>query len=189
VAPKDLGPDQAESFAEVTASLLRTAPRTPAGGRAAGKVARRYYDALARTDGALREDLWRDFIVELNTFLRVHGIGSQLDVNFLRSIVAENADLADGSAQIRLGCRRGWDVGRRGAARGRRSTRGRGADRLTDAHQASLFGHAVEAPEVVAGLNVVEAEEELKNDYDQRYCSEDVPSPPKRHSSAPLIAR
>jgi hypothetical protein len=62
----NLGPDEAESFAQVTALLRRVAPRTPFGGFIARMIARHYYDALANhADEGLREQLWRQFFVAL----------------------------------------------------------------------------------------------------------------------------
>jgi hypothetical protein len=45
----NLGPDEAESFAQVTALLRRVTSRTPCGGFIAQMIGQRYYDALAIT--------------------------------------------------------------------------------------------------------------------------------------------
>lgn len=90
----NLGPDEAESLAQVTALLRRVASRTPFGDFIAQMIARRYYDALANhTDESLREQLWRHFFVALNAFIVLRVTDSQAELDVLRSIVAENADL------------------------------------------------------------------------------------------------
>jgi hypothetical protein len=90
----DLGFDEAESLAEVTSLLERAASNGRFGGLIARMVSRRYYDALTNhTDENLREQLWRDFFVALNAFLALNATGSQTELDVLRSIVAENADL------------------------------------------------------------------------------------------------
>jgi hypothetical protein len=66
----DLGSDEAESLAQVTALLQRVAPRTPFSGFIAQVIAQRYRDALANhADESLRRQLWRNFFVALNLFL------------------------------------------------------------------------------------------------------------------------
>jgi hypothetical protein len=90
----NLGPDEAESFAQVTAFLRRVASRTPFGDFIAQMIARRYYDALANhADESSRERLWRHFFVALNAFISLRVADSQAELDVLRSIVAENADL------------------------------------------------------------------------------------------------
>jgi hypothetical protein len=90
----DLGPDQAESIAQVTALLRRVASRTPLGGFIAQTIERRYYDALANhADESLRELLWRRFFIALNAFVVLHVAESKPELDVLRSIVVENADL------------------------------------------------------------------------------------------------
>ena len=90
----DLGSNEAESLAQVTALLQRVASCTPFGGLSARMIARRYYDALANhADESLREQLWRNFVVALNVFLVLRATGSQAELDVLRSIVAENEDL------------------------------------------------------------------------------------------------
>jgi hypothetical protein len=90
----NLGPDEAGSFAQMTALLRRVASRTPFGDFIAQMIARRYYDALAsHADDSLREQLWRDFFVALNAFIVLRVTDGRAELDVLRSIVAENADL------------------------------------------------------------------------------------------------
>ncbi len=90
----NLGSDEAESLAQVTALLRCVAYRTPFGSFVAQMIARRYYDALANhADESLRDQLWRHFFVALNAFIVLHVTDSQAELDILRSIVAENADL------------------------------------------------------------------------------------------------
>jgi hypothetical protein len=91
---RNLGTDEAQSFTQLAMLLQRVAPHTPFGGFIARTIARRYYCALAnRTEETLREQLWREFLVALNAFLGLPVRGSQAELDILRSIVAENADL------------------------------------------------------------------------------------------------
>lgn len=50
--------------------------------------------ALANhADEGSREQLWRQFLVSLNAFIVLRVAASQAELDVLRSIVAENADL------------------------------------------------------------------------------------------------